>query len=168
MSGKERIARRVTQAAMVLIDQTPLRASAFDQCTAVRAQLDDARAAWHKFEREDKPSFARWRAREFGALLSELRETEVQIRDREALVHEVEMEMRRGFYDPHTAYRRVVKRRGDPLAAPAQPPPPRTAGPERVISEFEQEALFHDWVHKFLGTHPDKLDDEAYETSFAA
>jgi hypothetical protein len=76
--------------------------------------------------------------------------------------------MRRGFYDPHTAFRRVMTRRGDPLAAPAEPPPVRTSGPERVISEFEQEALFHDWVHKFLGTHPDKLDDEAYESSFAA
>jgi hypothetical protein len=36
------------------------------------------------------------------------------------------------------------------------------------VSEFEQEALFHDWVHKFMGTHPDKLDDETYEASFEA
>ncbi|MDQ6860875.1 MAG: J domain-containing protein [Verrucomicrobiota bacterium] len=135
----------------------------------MRVQLDAARAAWHRFQREDKPAFARWRAREFGALLSELRDVEVQIREQEALVYEVEMEMRRGFYDPHSALERVRVRRGNPAAAPPKPEPPRRdAGTERVLSEFEQEALFQDWVQKFIGTDPDKLDDEAYETTFEA
>ncbi len=66
------------------------------------ARLERARIGWHRFERKDKPAFIRWRAREFGALLSRAREVEVQIRDSQALVHEVEMEMRRGFQDAHT------------------------------------------------------------------
>jgi hypothetical protein len=140
-------------------------------CREVMARLDEVRAAWHRFEREDKPAFVRWRAREFGPLLSELRDVEVQIRDRELLVHEVEMELRRGFFDPHTAYRRVMSRRTN--GAPMDEPPPRpqqSAAREeaRKLSEFEQEALFNDWVQKFMGTHPDKLTDEAYETSFEA
>ena len=156
---------------LVVIDQTPLRAEAGAECTAAMASLDEARAAWHRFEREDKPSFARWRAREFGPLLSRSREVEVQIRDLEAVVHEVEMEMRRGFYDPHSAYQRVLSRRGDPDATPPDEPPSRQEGraPEdRSFSEFEKEALFQEWVQKFIGTNPDKLDDDAYTTTFEA
>ncbi|HEY0370107.1 MAG TPA: J domain-containing protein [Chthoniobacterales bacterium] len=152
--------------AIVLVDQEPLRRTAAGECTAIRARLNEARAAWHRFEREDKPSFARWRAREFGALLSELREVEAHIRDREMLIHDIEMEMRRGFFDPHSAFERVMSRRGQ--AVPPPPPQPRTNGAERVLSEFEQEALFHEWVQKFIGTNPDKLSDDAYETTFAA
>ena len=155
---------------MVVIDQNPLRRAAGAECSAAMARLEETRASWHRFEREDKPAFVRWRAREFGPLLSELRDVEVQIRDTEALVHEVEMEMRRGFYDPHTAYERVMSRREDPSAVPEEPAPrarPR-AGEERILSDFEKEALFQDWVQKFMGTNPDKLDDEAYTTSFEA
>jgi hypothetical protein len=36
----------------------------------------------------------------------------------------------------------------------------------RHLSEFEQEALFQEWVEKFLGTNPAKMDDHAYSTSF--
>jgi hypothetical protein len=157
---------------LVLLDQQPLRAAAGAACTAVMARLEEVRAAWHRFEREDKPAFVRWRAREFGQLLSSLRDVEVQIRDRELLVHEVELEMRRGFFDPHTAYRRVMSRRSNGI--PFEEPEPRqqqqanTSTQPRKLSEFEQEALFNDWVQKFMGTHPDKLTDEAYETSFEA
>ena len=156
---------------MVAIDQEPVRKAAGAECSAAMARLEKTRAAWHRFEREDKPAFVRWRAREFGPLLSQLRDVEVQIRDSEALVHEVEMEMRRGFYDPHTAYQRVMFRRANPSAVQEETPPPRErqrAGEDRAMSDFEKEALFQEWVQKFMGTNPDKLDDDAYTTSFEA
>jgi hypothetical protein len=133
------------------------------------ARLGCARAAWNRYEREDKPSFARWRAREFGPLLSEAREIEVQIREHETLIHEVEMEMRRGFIDPHGAYQRVMQRRGNP-APMAEEAAPRTAGRgvSRALSEFEKEALFQEWVQRSLGTNPDKMDDDAYSATFEA
>lgn len=155
--------------ALIVIDQRPLRGAILADCTEAMAQLADARAMWHRFEREDKPAFIRWRAREFGPLLSELRDVEIQIRDRDALVHEVEMEMRRGFYDPQSAYQRVLARRGDPSAAPPDPPRSREQrGAERSFTEFEKEALFQEWVQKSMGTHPDKLDDDAYSQTFEA
>jgi hypothetical protein len=43
---------------------------------------------------------------------------------------------------------------------------PSEAGEGRRLSEFEQEALFQEWVQKSLGTNPDKMDDDAYSTSF--
>lgn len=154
---------------LVVIDQEPLRRSAGAECSAVMVELEARRAAWHRFEREDKPSFARWRAREFGPLLSETRDVETEIRARETLVHEVEMEMRRGIIDPHSAYRRVMARRGDPSAAePVAEPKRNDAGIGRPLSDFEKETLFQEWVKRSLGTNPDKMDDDAYTATFEA
>ena len=134
------------------------------------AQLERARVGWHHFERKDKPAFNRWRAREFGALLSQAREVEEQIRDHQAIIHEVEMEMRRHFQDASSAYQRIMFRRENPAAAAqAEASIPRDGGNgARKLSDFEKEALFQDWVQKSLGTNPDKMDDEAYSTSFEA
>jgi len=155
---------------IVLIDQAPLREAAATDCTQAMAQLERVRRGWHHFERKDKPAFVRWRAREFGPLLSKAREVEIQIRDCQTLVHEVEMEMRRGFQDAHAAYQRVMFRRENPSSAPEEGTAISRAG-DRVsqkLSDFEKEALFQEWVHKSLGTNPDKMDDEAYSTSFEA
>src|SRR3954462_5515320 len=106
--------------AVVQIDQAPLRRSTAAECTQAMTCLDELRARWHRFDREDRPAFIRWRAREFGALLSEAREVENRIRDARALVHEVEMEMRRFFQDPHSAYMRVMFRRQNPGSVPEE------------------------------------------------
>src|SRR3954462_12404722 len=162
--------RRHATLNIIVIDQNPLRNAVGAECSAAMAKLDEARRAWHRFEREDKPSFVRWRAREFGPLLSDLREVEGKIRDHEALIHEVEMEMRRGFYDPQSAYQRVMFRResGAPAPEPSQSRSKAKPGEEPKLSEVEQEALFQEWVRKFIGTNPDKLDDQAYTTTFEA
>ncbi|HEY5035632.1 MAG TPA: J domain-containing protein [Chthoniobacterales bacterium] len=154
-------------AQMVLIDQRPLRSEAGAECQEAMARLEKARTIWHRFERKDKPAFIRWRAREFGALLSKARDVEVQIRENETLVYEVEMEMRRTIIDPHSAYQRVMFRRANPTAAEGTSAD-RGADSGRRVTEFEQEALFQDWVKKFIGTNPDKMDDEAYDASFHA
>jgi hypothetical protein len=156
---------------IVRIEQESLRETAAAECTSAKARLERARRQWHHFERKDKPAFVRWRAREFGALLSKAREVEEQIRDAHALVHEVEMEMRRGFQDAHSAYQRVMFRRESP-SAPKDDGVAEGPREEREaagkLSDFEKEALFQDWVKRSLGTSPDKMDDEAYSTSFEA
>jgi hypothetical protein len=153
---------------IIVIDQEPLRWTAAADCTNAMARLERARTGWHQFEREDKPAFARWRAREFGALLSKAREVELQIRETQALVHEVEMEMRRGFQDAHTAYQQVKFRRENLGSGEAPERGPEQPGASRKLSDFEKEALFQEWVQKSLGTNPDKMDDEAYLTTFEA
>ena len=156
---------------MVRIEQESLRESAAAECTNAKARLERARLRWHHFERKDKPAFVRWRAREFGALLSKTRDVETQIRDAQTLVHEVEMEMRRGFQDAHSAYQRVMFRRENPSVATDDE---ETEGPQEErgvagkLSDFEKESLFQDWVKRSLGTNPDKMDDEAYSTTFEA
>lgn len=147
-----------------------MRETAAADCTRAKARLERARLVWHRFERKDKPAFVRWRAREFGALLSKAREVETQIRAAQTLVHEVEMEMRRGFQDAHSAYQRVMFRRENPAAAREEEveAPREGGGASRKLSDFEKEALFQEWVQRSLGTNPDKMDDDAYSTSFEA
>jgi hypothetical protein len=173
-----RISQRVTRARsgpvsgrdrleIVWIEQAPLRAHAAGECADMMARLERARLGWHQFERQDKPAFVRWRAREFGALLSTARDVEDKIRDAQNLIHEVEMEMRRHIQDPHSAYRRVLFRRENPgVATEERETFSNGSRATPHLSEFEQEALFQEWVQRFLGTNPDKMDDDAYSTSF--
>lgn len=166
-TGRSTHAHRVA-GEMVVIDQTPLRQAVGAECTAAMERLERARLGWHRFERQDKPAFVRWRAREFGALLSKAREVEDRIRESQGLVHEVEMEMRRAFLDAHSAYQRVMLRRENPTVGDAESAESETVGPgaTRKLSEFEEEALFQEWVHKSLGTNPAKMDDEVYSKTF--
>src|SRR5256886_17698351 len=85
---------------IVWIEQAPLRASAAGECTDMMARLEQARLCWHQFERQDKPAFVRWRAREFCALLSTARGVEDKIRDAPNPIHEVQIEIRRENQDP--------------------------------------------------------------------
>ena len=168
---KVRWEREPLPGGIVLIDQKPLRSRTAADCSEAIAHLNRARAEWHHFERKDKPAFVRWRAREFGALLSRAREVETQIHDHQALVHEVEMEMRRSFQDAHSAYQRVMFQRANPVTVGEEEEPAATrqnARRSRKLSDFEKEALFQEWVKQSLGTNPDKMDDEAYSNSFEA
>ena len=156
---------------IVRVEQESLRETAAAECTRAKTRLEQARRLWHHFERKDKPAFVRWRAREFGALLSKAREVEDHIRDAQALVHAVEMEMRRGFQDAHSAYQRVMFRRENPSVATddgAAEGPREEREAAGKLSDFEKESLFQEWVKRSLGTNPDKMDDEAYSTTFEA
>ncbi len=155
---------RAAEWRMVWIDQVPLRNDLVTDCNAAMAELDQVRRKWHHFERKDKPAFVRWRAREFGALLSRAREIEDKIQEARQVIHEVEQELRRFFQTPQSAYARVMFRRENPGLA--EPDVEMGGGTTRALTEYEQEVLFRDWVQKYLGTNPDKMDDDAYSTSF--
>lgn len=152
--------------AIVWVDQDPVRGEVAVECQDAMAQLTRVRMRWRHFERKDKPAFIRWRAREFGALLSEAREVEDRVREAQEIIHEVELELRQHFQTPQNAYARVKFRRQNPGAP--EPAHGASGGGKRMLTEFEQEALFQEWVRKFLGTNPDKMDDLAYDDGFAA
>src|SRR5215470_3287764 len=151
---------------IVWIEQAPLRARAAGECTDMMARLEQARRCWHQFERQDKPAFVRWRAREFGALLSTARDVEDKIRDAQNLIHEVEMEMRKKIQDPHSAYRRVLFRRENPGVAENRETSSNGSRSTPHLKGFEEETLFQERVQKILGKNPAKMDDDAYSTSF--
>lgn len=170
--------KRAKDRQIVLLDQRPLRRKAASECSRAMTRLEKAKAEWKRFQQDDQAAFSRWVSSTFGALLSQVREIEAAVRAREALVHEVEMEMMfGGARSPRAAYGKVQHRRdnpppeGDPQSAP--PPPPRQdeegfeGGPFGDIPEFEQEMLFEDFLRVVMGMNPDRMNDRKYEQMFA-
>ena len=136
------------------------------------ARLEKLRAEWRRFEQEDRPAFERWRAATFGALLSRLRDTESLLREKEALILEVEMEMfTRGTRNPRAAYAAVMRRRSKPPPVADtrddEPPPMREDDADFEIPEFEKNLLFEDFLRAILGINPDRLSEKKYEKMFA-
>jgi hypothetical protein len=165
---------------LVLIDQGPLRAKASEDCRREMRRLERAREEWRRFEQEDQPAFSRWMAVTFGALMSELREINAAIHEREMLVEEVEQEMfLRGWSSHERAYRAIHERKELAAAFSARAAreiPGNASGGESRSSEespndnnldpFEQEALFREFAREFLGIDPDRLSDSAYDRMF--
>jgi len=100
---------------IVLIDDGPLRTRAAKECNRAMTKLERARAELRRFEQEDRPSFGRWMAATFGALLTELRDNARLVDEQEALIEEVELEMMWSNHrNPRRAYTAVMKRRERP------------------------------------------------------
>ena len=174
--GKAR--RRTMNWQLVWVDQRPLRSEAASECGRAMERLEKARTEWRRFEREDQPAFQRWKASTFGPLLSRIREVEALVRQKEALVLEVESEMYfSGSRSYRASYARVQKRRENPVSKsdPRQTPPPRDEGgtdareeeEEQELDEFTQELLFEEFLRTFLGMNPDRMSDRQYEKMFA-
>jgi hypothetical protein len=77
--------------------------------------------------------------------------------------------MNGGFSDASSAYQRVMFQRAILTKASRKKLCSRgSGGAGRAISDFVKETLFQEWVKSALGTNPDKMDDEAYSSSFEA
>ena len=171
--------RRSAGRELVPVDQGPLRREAASECSREMARLEKMRAEWRRFEQEDRPAFERWRAATFGPLLSRQRETEALLREKEALILEVETEMfMRGTRSHRAAYAAVMRRRTHPPrtdesdADPGETPPPHDgrdpfAKNGAGIPEFERNLLFEDFLRTFLGIDPDRMSGRKYEAMFA-
>lgn len=173
--------QRSKERRIVPVDQEPLRTKAASECSREMARLEKVKADWKRFEQEDKPAFERWMAATFGALLSCLRENDSLVREKDALIHEVEMEMFLGGARSYrSAYAAVMRRRAAPPPAfdpRAEDPPPRGQEPDDddgfgpfghgEIPEFEKNLLFEDFLRVVLGINPDRLSDKKYEAMFA-
>ena len=174
-NGTER--KRSKDRQLVLLDQGSLRRKAASECSREMTRVEKAKAEWKRFQIEDKATFERWMATNFGALLSRLRETEARLHEKEALVREVDMEMLFGGARSHrSAYARIQSRRNNPppkVDPQAGPPPPQDdgAGFERAgfddLPEFEQEMLFEDFLRVVMGMNPDRMSEMRYQKMFA-
>jgi hypothetical protein len=140
-------------------------------------RLEKARTEWRRFEREDEPAFQRWKASTFGALMTRIREVETVVRQKEALVEEVEREMYlSGSRSYRASYSRVQKRKenreSESYANDRETPPPREEEipeerkEEEELDEFTQELLFEEFLRTFLQMKPDRMSDKQYAKMF--
>jgi hypothetical protein len=160
-----------TDRRIVPVDDGPLRKRAARDCSRAMAKLEKARAALRRFEQEDRPSFARWMAATFGALLTELRDNARLIAEQESLILDVETEMIWSNHsNPRKAYAAVMKRRESPteyddfVAGDAADPV------EEMDAEYpdeERREFFYDFLSSMLGIDPEDLGEADYANMFA-
>jgi hypothetical protein len=161
----------VTDRRIVAVNEGPLRKRAAKEYDRLMAKLEKARAELRRFEQEDRPSFGRWMAATFGALLTELRDNAYLIHEQEELILEVETEMiwsnRR---NPRRAYAAVMKRRERPDVDDDFAERDAFDPVEETDAENEKEerrALFDDFVRSVLGVNPEQMANADYEKMFA-
>lgn len=166
---------------IILLDQEPLRRKAASECNKAMARLEKAKAEWNRFESEDRNGFQRWMASTFGALLSQIRESEQELQEKESLVSAVELEAIFGGGGYRAAYKRVTEERDRPPAPDEEYTPPPSQNGEKArhdefdddsdefddVDEFEQMMMFEDFVRTVLGQDPSFMPDDLYETAFA-
>jgi hypothetical protein len=102
---------------LLVINSEPIRKKAKREYEKVLRELDGAKAQIERHHKEDKPAFKRWLSKNFGALLTDLRELEKELLEVEDLVNEVQQEFYFGSYRSiHKAYERVKRKRANPDA----------------------------------------------------
>ncbi len=104
---------------LVIIDNEPLRQAALEQYLAAEEQLGTVREELETFQTGDVPAYERWEATVFGSLLTQLRETNLALQEKQRLASEVEEEMFFSGRSEVTAYKRVMEARANPDAARA-------------------------------------------------
>lgn len=94
---------------LLVIDDQPIRRRALDEYRSAERRLEKIRTELEVFETNDMPAFNRWEARTFGALLTEIRETESAAAEKRRIVEAIEDEVMWSGCTQVTAYRRVME-----------------------------------------------------------
>src|SRR3984957_19653984 len=161
----------VTDRRIIAINDGPLRKHASKECNRAMAKLEKARAELRRFEQEDRPSFGRWMAATFGALLAELRDNVHLIHEQEILIQAVETEMIWSHHgSPRKAYAAVMKRRESPDADDGFAEEDAFTAFEEMgaaNSKEERQALFDSFVRSVLGIYPEQIGNADYANLFA-
>ncbi len=106
--------------AVVLIDSAPIRAEAKAEYQKALRDLEGSRKQIETFEAADKPKFQHWLNQTFGALLTSLRETHLQLETKRELLIAVEEEAFSSGSSFGRAYQRVLWEREHPEAETAE------------------------------------------------
>src|ERR1700692_1599310 len=161
----------VTDRRIVAVNEGPLRQRAAKEFDKVMAKLEKARAELRRFEQEDRPSFGRWMAATFGALLTELRDNVHLIHEQEILIQDVETELIWSNHgNPRKAYAAVMKRRENPDAGDDFAEGDAFTAFEEMGAENSREerrAFFDSFVRSVLCIFPEQMGDADYANMFA-
>ena len=162
--------------ALIVVDQEPLRRAAAGQCAECLAGIDQARADLARFEREDRPAFARWMAATFGQTMTDIRRLEVQYAEKAGLAEAIEMEMILGGSQTHHEAYLVVMKRRERVARGFAPEPeeePHAADASLADEDDDDDMDRFRWADKFeeycaqeLGVNPEQLNRREYDALF--
>lgn len=132
---------------LIRIDSHPIREKARKEYQKILRELNQTREAIEQFERYDKPKFNQWFHRQFGAVLTQLRELSEKLDTQRQLMFEIEHEADVMDCSYTRAYERVMWRRQHPEAkaqdtSATQPTDATEEDSDNPFSQFEK--LFED------------------------
>jgi hypothetical protein len=110
-SRKEGVRTSARSGGLVLIDGEPARKKARKEYEKVINDLERTRVKIALFHELDHPQYKRWFHAKFGALLTEMREVDSQLRQHRELILEIQAEMFFSAISPGQAYKRVMRRK---------------------------------------------------------
>jgi len=96
---------------LMRVDGSRIRQQIKREYEKIVQDLEKARAELDRFEKEDLPKFTQWLNSQFGALMTELRDTTRRIHELEQLLLEMQSEIFFNGASPRRAYARVMNRR---------------------------------------------------------
>lgn len=105
---------------VVLVDEGPIRAEALKVYHRAEKDIAKARVQLETFETADLPSYTRWEASVFGAMMSEARDIALTISQHEHILYLVDEEVMWTGCSRVAAYRRVMKQMSEPLEAASE------------------------------------------------
>lgn len=118
-AAKRTPVRKTTVRAMMIVDNGPIREAALAEYLEVETEIATVRDQLEAFQTGDVPAYERWEAKVFGALLTQLRETNTAVDEKRRLLEAIDEEMFWSGCSVVTAYRRVMEARENPEAARA-------------------------------------------------
>ena len=130
---------------------------ALSEYLAIEEKLGAVREQIEAFRSGDLPAYERWEASVFGALLTQLRETNLAVQEKRQFLEEIEEEMVWSGCSEMTAYRRVKEARENPEAARA------------ARERFEEPPEEEEWAGGFGGpdfhVFPPDFDVDEFEAA---
>ncbi len=101
-------------APLLAVDQTPYLKEAVTRCKRTIAKVNRCRREIEAFETEDRPAYEAWSAREFGPLLTKLRETGQTLGEKASLADHLQWAVHAKGVPMEDAYEYVARHRADP------------------------------------------------------
>lgn len=99
---------------LLIVDNEPLRRRALKDYLAAEKNLLQLRGEMETFETQDLPAYNRWEASVFGALLTEIREIQSAIAEKQRILAAVEEEAYWTNCSMAAAYRKVMRQLSQP------------------------------------------------------
>lgn len=127
---------------LLVIDNEPIRQRALKDYQAAEQNLLRLRGEIEAFETKDLPAYHRWEASVFGALLTEIREMESAIAEKQRVLAEIEEEAYWMNCSMVAAYRKVMRRLAQPETSSSDSDEDPFAGDGPAPDEEAGERMF--------------------------
>jgi hypothetical protein len=149
---------------MVLVDAAPLRETAAAEALALMRETERLRGELEAFERVAVPEFERWKAVEFGTLLTGLRDTGAGMQRIEALLEAVHA---RAFFEGISPEEAYLREQAEETAAPrpeAGDAEHEDLDGEEIPGEEEMaRGMLDEFIRDVFGLDPRDFPLEVYE-----